>query len=206
MHSVFVFSLVIVFSLAAYVPAFSRITQSRSPKLSVAEVALVQGSRNAIMSTGISAGYFNAHFKLDRVVNKVGDRRVVWRFSVGEYRAILEDAVGFYTDEKGNRFNSHSVLNVLSTSHDIKSTIPRKRARQLMSQCLGEYKTGPVILQSFGPKQTARLLFTASSLPKFLKEGMDTNKPLIYTGFLDLETGECTKGIAQAGRPRALGH
>lgn len=205
MHSIFTITLGCLLSLFAYESAYTLTSQEQSSKLSASEEALVRSSRTAVISTGFSGPYFDAHFKLERVVNKSADRRVIWKFSVGDYKAILSDDVGFYTDEKGTRLNSHGVLNALSTAHDIKSTIPRKRADKLMSQCLGKYIEGPVVLQSFGTDRKARLLFTASSIPRFLKKGKDLNKPVIYTGFLDLETGKCTKGIAQAGRPRANG-
>jgi len=51
-------------------------------KLNEAERALVAGSRNAIVRSGMSSAYFDLHFMLVQVVNRPGDRRVVWTFSV----------------------------------------------------------------------------------------------------------------------------
>ncbi|MBV9959564.1 MAG: hypothetical protein JO360_14155 [Acidobacteria bacterium] len=202
------------------------------------ESALVESSRAAIIKTGISPKYFAEHFRLERVIDAPGDRRVIWKFSVGEYVATLNDAVGFYTDEKGRRINTHAIGNTLSASHDIKNTIPRKRAEQLMRVCIGPYTPGGIIYQAFGTELKASLLFMASSIPaarterekearekserkreRERKERARSNPsqadmmeeedegedaPLIYTGIIDLETGACTKGIAQADHPKPV--
>jgi hypothetical protein len=207
-------------------------------KLSAGENALVESSKAAIIKAGISAQYFTEHFSLKRVLDTPGDRRVVWKFSVGEYAATLSDAVGFYTDEKGRRINTHAISNMLSAAHDIKTTIPRRRAEQLMQKCIGSYTPGEIVYQAFGSELKAALLFTASSIPAARRESRkaareksererererkektrrsksqtdvieegdeDEDARLIYTGFIDLETGACTKGIAQAEHPKPV--
>jgi hypothetical protein len=212
--------------------------QTQTRQLTAGENALVESSKTAIISTGISAPYFEKHFKLERVVDTTGDRRVVWKFSIGEYEAMLNDAVGFYTNEKGERVNLHAIGNILSTAHDIKSVISKQRAAQLMKQCIGEYQPGAILFQAFGTPPRAALLYTASSIPKPRKESRkeerekaerkrkeeqrqkskgrkspsdvvseedeDEDAPLIYTGFLDLETGACTKGVAQVDHPKPV--
>lgn len=178
--------------------------QGQIRKLTLKEYMLVQSSKAAIIGTGISATYFDEHFKLERVLETAGDRRVVWKYSIGEYEAILNDAVGFHTDDKGQRINLHAIRNTLSNAHDIKSVIPKKRAEQLMKQCIGEYRSGAVVFQAFGETQRTALLFTASTIPAPPKDSKANEKPLIHTGFINLETGACTKGIAQAGRPRPV--
>ncbi|HEY0544572.1 MAG TPA: hypothetical protein VGC91_04170 [Pyrinomonadaceae bacterium] len=212
--------------------------QNQTRQLTAGENALAQSSKAAIIGTGISAPYFEAHFKLERVVDTTGDRRVVWKYSIGEYETMLNDAVGFYTNEKGERINLHAIGNLLSAAHDIKSVIPKQRAGQLMKQCLGEYKPGAILFQAFGTPPRAALLFTASSIPKprtesreverekaerkrakekrekakgrkssvdvMSEEEEDEDAPPIYTGFLDLETGACTKGVAQVDHPKPV--
>ena len=230
-------------SLTQFAQSTTQTKQKQAGKLSAADNALVQSSKAAIIGKGISASYFDEHFKVERVINTVGDRRVMWKFSVGEYEVVLDDAVGYYTDDKGQRINLHSIGDMLSNAHDIKSPIPKKRAEQLMTQCLGKYTSGAVVFQSFGTPPRASLLFTASSIPAPLKaskeeereraarermrekqekskekskskksrrdtvaeedEG-DDDAPLIYTGIIDLETGACTKGIAQADHPKPV--
>ena len=175
----------------------------KSQTLTPSQIVLVQGSRSAILSRGISAPYFDKHFKLDKVVDNIADRRVAWKYTIGEYEAILNDEIGFYTDEKGRRVDVHGIRDVVGSAHDIVRTISRNRARKLMSKCLGKYTSGEITYQAFGPDRRASLLFTASTLPIFVNTGNDKNRPVVYTGFVNLETGVCTKGMAQAGRPRA---
>ncbi len=226
------FAIVLALSVGAQANRFSG--QSIADSLSARELRLKESSKAAIIDTGISPKYFDEHFKLERVVDLPADRRVVWKYSIGEYETILNDAVGFFTDEKGKRFNLHSIRNTLAGAHDIKTTISRKRAEELMSKCLGNYAPGPVLFQAFGSPPRASLLLTASSIPIYptkkstvekpdvkqpsnatttavesqrnvpdseLKKGSSSEKPIIYTAFVDLESGECTKGRAQAGRP-----
>jgi hypothetical protein len=66
--------------------------------LTASEQTLVDGLKQAILETGISGAYFTAHFKLLNVVDKPSDRRVVWQFSVNQYEAVLNDAIGYYTE------------------------------------------------------------------------------------------------------------
>src|SRR5215471_6529597 len=53
--------------------------------LSTSEARLVNGSMRAIVETGISEAYFHQHFHVVSVIDKPGDRRVVWKFSIMDY-------------------------------------------------------------------------------------------------------------------------
>jgi hypothetical protein len=134
-------------------------------RLNEAEQTLVNGSKAAIIAAGISAGYFNAHFKLSRVVNTSGDRRVVWRFSVNGHEANVNDTVGFYT-EGGKRVDIHSIAGTLGAAHDITSTITRRRAERIMRSCIGPFESGAVTYGPTGAPPRASLVFTATSLPR----------------------------------------
>ena len=181
-------------------------------RLTAEEERLVQGSRAEIIATGFSAAYFDAHFEPVRVVNTTGDRRVTWRFRVGEHEALVQDSLGFYTDAAGRRFDTHTVSATLGRTHDIVRTISRARARRAMRACIGEFQGSSVTLQRFGVEGRAALVFTALSLPQRATEGAGARqedvlsevrkkKPLIKIGNVDLETGRCVEGVAQAGSP-----
>ncbi|MBC7929828.1 MAG: hypothetical protein H7Z38_04595 [Rubrivivax sp.] len=60
-------------------------------KLTGEEEKLVRGSKQAILSTGVSEVYFNEHFRLVQVVNKSGSRQIVWKYSLGEYETTLTE-------------------------------------------------------------------------------------------------------------------
>src|SRR5688572_3361081 len=80
--------------------------------LSPAQRELVDGSRNAIIRTGLSAPYFARHFRLLKVVDTPADRRVIWEFSLNEYRATVTDSIGYYT-QGAKRVLIHAVSNAL---------------------------------------------------------------------------------------------
>lgn len=144
--------------------AAAQTVKSAAPVLSAAERALAEGSKAAIAAAGISPAYFERHFKLARVIDLPGDRRVVWTFKINEFETTLNDAVGFYTDAKQKRVDVHSVRSILSTAHNIEKTVTRKRADELMTQCIGKHTPGAVIFQSHGANGRAALLFTASQI------------------------------------------
>lgn len=203
-----------------------------SRNLSEEEEGLVRGSKAAVLAAGMSEPFFERHFRLVRVTSAPGDRRVVWRFAFGDYETVVNDTVGFYTDERGRRVYTHSIANTVGEARDIKRTISRRRAEQLMRRCIGEYEGGSVAYQAFGVKGRATLLFTAVSAPPvesskkktkpaeppspqpaqqvkedgnpqdYVKPG-GKKKPFRKVGSIDLETGRCTKGVAQYGAPPA---
>ncbi|MET0648546.1 MAG: hypothetical protein ABW208_18195 [Pyrinomonadaceae bacterium] len=139
--------------------------QTAPPKeLTASERALVAGSRAAIIETGISAAFFDQHFRIARVVDRPGDRRVVWRLSVGGYEATVNDSVGFYT-EGPRRVDTHSVATLLPQTSDITRTITRRRAETLMRRCIGSsFKDPQVEYRANGADGHAALLLTAHTV------------------------------------------
>lgn len=130
--------------------------------LTEGEKSLVGGSRAAILRAGISAPYFEKHFRLVRVVDNIGDRRVVWKFTVNEYEVMVTDAVGFYTDG-GRRVDVNSIASSLASAHDITRTIPRKVAERIMRRCIGNFGNPAIEYRAFGTGGEAALLLTAQS-------------------------------------------
>ncbi|HEX8561002.1 MAG TPA: hypothetical protein VF668_23115 [Pyrinomonadaceae bacterium] len=207
-------------------------TRGDAPRadLTASERALVEASRAAIVGAGVSADYFDRHFRVARVADGPGDRRVVWTFAVGGHEATVVDALGFYTDAGGRRVDTHTVAGALGRARDIRRTITRRRAERLMRACIGEFEGGAVVYQAAGDPPRAALVFTAVSSPRpeepgaaqspatpstpaaapqpqqqssghdVIKQG-GKKKPFLFTGAVDLETGRCTKGVAQVGSP-----
>lgn len=192
-------------------------------KLSSEEERLVRDSKAAIIETGFSERYFDSHFKPVKVYNSPGDRRVVWRFRLDRYEVLINDSIGFYTDTRGRRVDSHMVGATLGRTRDIRRTIPFSRAEQAMKACIGEYSPGSILLQRFDANGSVSLVFTAVSLPPPAerasagqptpppplggpqpdgpKPGGKKKKPFLSIGSIDLETGRCMKGVAQVGSP-----
>ncbi|HEU4479241.1 MAG TPA: hypothetical protein VFR80_12040 [Pyrinomonadaceae bacterium] len=201
------------------------IQPNQDPTLSSEEKLLLEGSRQAILRTGITPTYFSKHFRVQQVVNKTGDRRVVWKFSINEYDTIIVDSIGYYT-EGGKRVNVHGVESLLLATSDIKRTIPKARALKIMKSCLGAF-ANPVVEYKADGSRKAVLVLNAHSIPKSdspspsatpeskkteaspeqkdhdrIREGRQKPRPPIELGSVNLETGKCVKGIGQAGAPK----
>ena len=184
---------------------------------------LEQSSRKAIIETGFSAGYFDQHFRLVETFDKPGDMRVVWRFSVNEYSVQVTDALGYYTENQ-KRIFVHSVRNTLGETRDISRTLPRRRAQALMKTCLGRHAGEATVLMRFSPSEKASLYLTAHSIigskrnrverarearsdqrvnqqnpqvDELEREGIGPRRPM-RLGYINLETGKCTRGRAVA--------
>lgn len=207
----------------------SKANNNADLKLSASQKSLLEGSKKAILKTGMSEPYFNEHFRLVQVVDKPGDRRVVWRFSINEYEATVIDSIGYYT-EGPKRIDIHGVESILSSTADIKRTIPRTRALRIMRSCLGKF-ANPVVEYKADSSRRAVLVLNAHTVPKpeppgrtetrgskaekalekptgeaehdVIREGKK-KRPPIFLGSVNLETGKCVKGIGQAGAPKPL--
>ena len=170
MRTLLLFALLALAALSAGAGAQQKAPAADAPALNASERALVEGSRAAIIKTGISAAFFDEHFRLARVVDRAGDRRVVWRLSVGSYEATVNDSIGYYT-EGARRVDIHSVANTLASTSDITRTITRRRAELLMRRCIGHFINPQVEYRAQGADGRAALLLTAHSLVPRRREG-----------------------------------
>jgi hypothetical protein len=194
-------------------------------KLTASEESLVQGSKQAILGTGISEPYFNTHFKLLSVVDKPSDRRVMWQFSVNQHQAIVIDAIGYYT-EGAKRIDTHSVAKTLGQTSEITRTLTRARALRVLKSCIGPFEEPSL---SYGPVDgRAELLLIASARTPPQNKKSESEKERerereardkrradaagtdvleneekerhgrspIVLGAVNLRTGKCTKGAA----------
>ena len=189
--------------------------------LTASEQTLVDGSKQAILETGISEPYFNTHFKLLNVIDKPSDRRVVWQFAINQYQTVLSDAIGYYTDG-AKRVNTHSIAKSLGQTTEIQRTISRPSALRLMKSCIGNFENPAV---EYGPVNgRTELLLVAHARNRVenksararererereerekrkataattdvveSEEDEGEIKPLVL-GAINLQTGKCTKG------------
>ncbi|HVF51492.1 MAG TPA: hypothetical protein VNA19_15500 [Pyrinomonadaceae bacterium] len=143
-------------------PVAPNIKEAQTPQLSAEASKLVEGSKQAILATGISEPYFRQHFRPVRVVDQPGNRFVEWRYSVNEYETLLTDSVG-YTTIEGKRVNIHSIGTSLRSTSDINKTIPKRQARRIIKDCIGQYSDDTIIFQPLRTSQKAALYLTATS-------------------------------------------
>lgn len=156
--------LVVSLAAIATLSASAQKAPAAASELNESERALVAGSRAAIIKTGISPAFFDEHFRVERVVDRPGDRRVVWRLSVGGHETTVNDSIGFYT-EGARRVDTHSVASTLPSTSDIKRTLTRRRAETLMRRCLGGAFSDPQVeYRAQGEGGRAALLLTASRI------------------------------------------
>lgn len=197
--------------LCALVPALAAWTISQHGTLytanaqasSATETALAANSKKTIIETGISEPYFNKHFRLVRVVNEATDRRVEWKYSIDEYETLLVDDVGYYTSEKGERVDVHSIRNELFSAYDIKRTIARSKADAALKSCVGQHSTPLVVYRALKSPGKAGLYLTARAIAEHeRRKGQGRKKEekaereieglFFNVGFVNLENGKCT--------------
>jgi hypothetical protein len=185
-----------------------------------AQQTLVESSKKAIVSTGISESYFNSHFTLLKVFNQPSDRRVMWKFAVNGYEAIINDSIGS-TVVDSKEINIHSVSRSLGQVKEITKTISKSRALKALKTCVGNYSEPYV---EFGQVEGhAELFLVGTQKPKVNRreqadslerereeaeersrtigttdvieneEGEKQKSPVII-GYINLQTGKCTRG------------
>ena len=177
---------------------------------------LIKSSRQAIIDSGFTESYFDQHFKLADAFNKPGDQRVVWRFSLNEYETQLTDAIGYYTGAGGRRIYVHSIAGSLGAARDIRRTISKRRARQLMTSCIGKFESDSVVMSRLNPDpKTSLYLMAYAARPKRKEDRAEKTEPRqranepdrppteherdnrpIPIGYINLETGKCSRAQA----------
>jgi hypothetical protein len=192
--------------------------------LTASEQMLVDSSKKAIISTGITEDYFNSHFKVLHVFNEPADRRVSWLFTINEYQTVVNDSIGFYTEGKQQSY-VHSVSTTLGRTVNIYKTLTLAKASQIMKSCIGPF-TDPVVL--YGPYDGRAALYLSASRyidPRSEAEKqlnasrkaqrkaadsqraiskdsdvistgdqIDERQPKVIFGNVNLQTGKCTIG------------
>lgn len=194
-------------------PAIEQLEQDLNP----AQRELVDGSRNAIIKTGTSPSYFAKHFKLRKVVDTPADRRVIWEFSVNEYRATVTDSIGFYT-QGTRRALIHAVSNILGQTSDIQKTLPKPVALRKLRACIGDFEhlsvryaaihgRAELVLSAEARTTEAKKRVREREIEKGEKvgtpdavgqdeieaESTERRSPVII-GNINLRTGRCAKG------------
>ena len=198
-------------------------TNARQEKLTPAEELLVQGSKDAILATGISEEYFQTHFKLLKVVNQTADQRVTWQFSINEHNVVINDSIGYYTAGT-KRVATHSVAKALGQTSEIQRTLTRARALRLLQSCIGNFENPTV---QYGPvngraqlvligykrarveskserekerererekREKQKATAAGTDLIESEEEEAGDKIPPLILGAVNLQTGKCTKG------------
>jgi hypothetical protein len=152
---------------------------------------LVIESKQAILSSGISEAYFLAHFQL---LCAVGDslthRQVRWRYTLEGYTTLLHDEIG-HSDGIRGRINLHSIGNDLKGFREIRQVVSKKKAEEIMRQCIGAFKEPSVFLGTGPPDYDYAGLYLFARAIKEVTYGKGGNR--FDIGWVNLESGECSK-------------
>src|SRR5262245_10804919 len=152
--------LAVVFAGIGFSAPFQLNTNEKLQSLSASERVLVDGSRRVIVSTGMSAEYFNAHFKVRSIVDKPSDRRVVWQFSINGYDALVPDSISSYLIGT-RRVDEHGIAYSLGQASEIQRTISRTQALKILKTCIGKFDNPSVEYRSVNSR--AQLLLVAEA-------------------------------------------
>ena len=187
-------------------------------KLDDAQIALVDGSKQAIIAAGISEPYFNSHFTLVNVFNQPSDRRVIWKFVVNGYEAIINDSIGF-TSVGAVKTDIHSVSRNLGRLTEIRKTVTRSHALHALNRCIGSYSEAYVEFGQINGRSELFLVGTqtpgvnrhepamgrereeaekrsdvSSGTDVIENEDGEKQKSPVTIGYINLQTGKCTTG------------
>jgi hypothetical protein len=186
-----------------------------------------------MVELGVPERYFDAHFRLVRVVERPGDVRVIWKYSLNGYETSVTDTIGYYTADNKTRVYVHSLKTTLGAAREITRTVPRAQARAELQKCLGRYTAESVLFTKLPGEKTAALYLTARTRVERKRESEEERekekarakaaektpppaaqagrggtppprkmpseeeenekRPPIYVGYINLETGKCTK-------------
>jgi hypothetical protein len=159
---------------------------------------LAQGSRQALLATGLSEPFVEAHFKQGKVVQagtprtykvmgpsgllsrRSGKAWVEWTLDWDGWTARLRDEIIYVVQDSypPQVQVQHGLKTALGTARDLQHTLPKATVRNLLKDCLGPYSEETVVYRSFGPSAEARLFLKAKNSAGAI-------------GAVDLESGEC---------------
>jgi hypothetical protein len=185
-------------------------------KLNDGQQALVASSRKAIIATGITESYFDNHFTLLKVFNESSDKRVMWKFALNGYEAIINDSIG--STSVGN---AHSVSRTLGQVTEFTKTISRPVALKALKRCIGNYSQPYVEFGQVNGRAELFLVGThktglnrqaqaeamererdeavkrsrkTSATDEIEREEGEAEPTPVILGYINLQTGKCTKG------------
>lgn len=151
---------------------------------------MVAESRQELINSGFSPEYFDAHFTVTDLVDEEYEKKVVWMYSIGEYKLEVIDPVNFSLDANGDLVYSHGVRQELGATHDIQNLLSLKDAHIAMRNCLGDFNQSWFRLIARELPGEASVWMYARSEKNI--EGKDHTW---MSAYLNLETGACEKEV-----------
>ena len=145
---------------------------------------MVAESRLELISTGMSPEYVDEHFMVVDMIDEDHEKKVIWKYTIGEFEIIVIDPVSWSADDKEEIIYAHGIKQELGTTRNIKLVISKKQALEIMQECLGNHKD---ISYAFTAREVP-----GNAIPWMIAktEKEDATREIAY---INLENGTCEK-------------
>jgi hypothetical protein len=155
---------------------------------------MVHESKMEIIASGMSAEYVEAHFKVVEMIDEETEKKVIWRYQIGEYQIEIIDLVNWNMDAQGNIQYTHNIRQEWGTTRNIETVISSAEADQAMRNCIGDYEGSVLKYTALElPGSASPWLIAKSTKPA---PGGSPEDKIFLQGYINLETGACHKEIA----------
>jgi hypothetical protein len=145
---------------------------------------MVAESRLELISTGMSPEYVDQHFQVVDMIDEEHEKKVIWKYTIGEYEIIVTDPVSWIADEREEILYTHGIKQELGTTRNIELVIPKKQALEIMHECLGEHKE---ITFAFTAREVP-----GNAIPWMISKS-ENNDGTWNVAYINLENGTCEK-------------
>ncbi len=155
---------------------------------------MVQESKLEIIASGMSPEYVEAHFSVANMIDEDTEKKVIWWFTIGEYKIEVIDLVSWTQDANGNIVYTHAIRQEWGNTRNIEKVISPAEAEQAMRACIGEFTEVSFRFTAFDlPGSASPWMIAKSTQPA---PGGSAEDKVFLQGFINLENGVCQKEIA----------
>jgi hypothetical protein len=155
---------------------------------------MVHESKLEIIASGMSPEYVEAHFSVANMIDEDTEKKVIWWYTIGEFKIEVIDMVSWTQDASGNIAYNHAIRQDWGTTRNIEKVISKMDAENAMRACIGDFQELSFRFTAFDlPGSASPWMLAKSTQPA--PGGTEQDK-MFLQGFINLETGACHKEIA----------
>lgn len=145
---------------------------------------MVAESRLELISSGMSPEYVDQHFQVVDMIDEENEKKVIWKYTIGEYEIIVIDPISWTVDAKEEILYTHGIKQELGTTRNIELVIPKKQALEIMHECLGDHSE---ISYAFTAREVP-----GNAIPWMISKS-ENNDGTWNIAYINLENGTCEK-------------
>jgi hypothetical protein len=155
---------------------------------------MVHESKLEIIASGMSPEYVEAHFSVANMIDEDTEKKVIWWYTIGEFKIEVIDMVSWNQDGSGNIVYTHAIRQDWGTTRNIEKVISKMDAENAMRACIGEFTEVSFQFTAFDlPGSASPWMIAKSTQPA---PGGSAEDKVFLQGFINLENGVCQKEIA----------